>query len=452
MKTTLISNENNEAKFTMEFDAKEFDDAIEKAYQKNRNAYQIKGFRKGKAPRKLIESNYGSGIFYQDAIDSLFGEHYENTIDEFDLEVIDRPTVDFSEIAEHQPLTMTMTVALYPTDIEVKDYFGLEVDQTEIEFDDSEVDTQIENMRKRNARLEDVDRAAEMGDTVNLDFKGFMDGEQFDGGTAKDQNLKLGSNQFIPGFEEQLVGTTAGQDVDVKVTFPEDYGMEEFAGKDAHFECTVHAVKEEVLPELNDEFAQDVSEFDTVDELKEDLKKNIIDGKTKSAENEAKNNLVRLLVEKNEFDAPDSMVENEIDNMVREFDEQLRYSGMTFDQYMKMLNTDLNSFREQSRDAAIFRVKSRALLRAVAAKENIVATDDEVNEEIEKVAKQYQVTGDQLKGMMGKATMRLFTQDIAVQKAVDKMYEEAKVNMVEPKKPEEEKADAAETEKKDDAE
>jgi trigger factor len=453
MKTTLISNENNEAKLTLEFEAAEFDKAVDDAFKKERKNFSIPGFRKGKAPRQIIEAHYGEGIFFQDAIDQLFRDEYPKALDELDLEVIDSPKVDFSEIGHHKPLTMTMEVPLYPV-VEVKDYFGLDVDQDKVEVKDEEVDQQIENLRKRNARLVSVDRAAVEGDTVLLDFAGFIGDDQFDGGTAKDQELKLGSHMFISGFEEQLVGATADSKVDVNVTFPEDYSVEELAGKEAVFHCDIHEVKEEQLPELNDEFAQDVSEYDTVDELKENTRKDLEETRKKNAENDAKNSMVNQMMEKNPIDVPAVMIEDELDNMVREFEQQLSYQGMNMDMYLKYVHSDMANFRENMKPSAEHRVKSRVLLRSIAAQEGIEASEDEVNKELENVAKQYQMDVEDMKKMLNKSTLRLFGQDVVVQKTVDAMFEKANITEVEPKKPEEkaEEAKAEDSKAEDDAE
>ena len=300
-----------------------------------------------------------------------------------------------------------------------------------------------------------VDREAKEGDTVVLDFAGFIGDDQFDGGTAKNQELKLGSHMFIPGFEEQLVGAKADSKVDVNVSFPEDYQVEELAGKEAVFHCDIHEVKEEQLPELNDEFAQDVSEYDTLEELKAGTRKDMEESRTKSAENDAKNSMVNQMMEKNPIDVPAVMIEDEIDNMVREFEQQLSYQGMNMDMYLQYVHSDMANFRDNMKDSAEHRVKSRVLLRSIAAQENIEATEDEVNKELENVAKQYQMSAEDMKGMLNHSTLRLFSQDVVVQKTVDQMFEKANVTLVEPKKPEEEKAeDQAEdqAEKNSDAE
>ena len=256
MKATLISKENNRAKFTMDFTAEEFEAAVVKAYQDSKDKFNIDGFRKGKAPRSIIEKHFGEGVFFEDAINNLFQTAYPEALNELDLEVIDSPQADFSEIGKGKPLTVTIDVAVYPV-VEVKDYKGIEVEQVDPEVTEEDVDRDIEAMRKRNSRMVVADRPVENGDTVILDYAGFVGDEQFQGGTAENQELKIGSGMFIPGFEEQLIGVKAGESKDVVVTFPEEYQAKELAGKEATFKCTVHEVKFEELPELDDEFAKD---------------------------------------------------------------------------------------------------------------------------------------------------------------------------------------------------
>ncbi|MBF1155355.1 MAG: trigger factor, partial [[Eubacterium] sulci] len=274
MKATLISKENNRAKFTMDFTAEEFEAAVVKAYQDSKDKFNIDGFRKGKAPRSIIEKHFGEGVFFEDAINNLFQTAYPEALNELDLEVIDSPQADFSEIGKGKPLTVTIDVAVYPV-VEVKDYKGIEVEQVDPEVTEEDVDRDIEAMRKRNSRMVVADRPVENGDTVILDYAGFVGDEQFQGGTAENQELKIGSGMFIPGFEEQLIGVKAGESKDVVVTFPEEYQAKELAGKEAVFKCTVHEVKFEELPELDDEFAKDVSEFDTLAELRDDARARI---------------------------------------------------------------------------------------------------------------------------------------------------------------------------------
>lgn len=445
MNTTIISNENNEAKFTIEYTAEEFDKAVNAAYQKNKGRFQINGFRKGKAPRKIIESHYGEGIFFEDAINDLFGQGYPKAVDELDLEVIDQPEVDFSEVGHGKPLTMTMTVALYPT-VEVKDYNGLDIEQVQYTITDEDVDKEIENLQKRNARTVSVERPVQNGDTVVLDYAGFVGEDQFEGGTAENQELKIGSGMFIPGFEDQLVGAEKDAKVDVNVTFPENYQAKELAGKDATFHCTIHEIKEEQLPELNDEFAQDVSEFDTLDELKEDTKKNLQRSLDDQSVEDAKTKLIDALREKNEIEVPHAMVEDELNNMMNEFDQQLRYQGMSLDLYLQYTGGSMDDFRSQAKEDAEKRVASRIIIRSIADKEGIGVTEDELNEELQKVADQYKMSLEDFRKAIGKDAERMFRTDIQVRKTIDQLFENANVTKVDPPAPkaEEETADEAE--------
>ena len=444
MNTTIISNENNEAKFTIEYTAEEFDKAVNAAYQKNKGRFQINGFRKGKAPRKIIESHYGEGIFFEDAINDLFGQGYPKAVDELDLEVIDQPEVDFSEVGHGKPLTMTMTVALYPT-VEVKDYNGLDIEQVQYTITDEDVEKEIENLQKRNARTVSVERPVQNGDTVVLDYAGFVGEDQFEGGTAENQELKIGSGMFIPGFEDQLVGAEKDAKVDVNVTFPENYQAKELAGKDATFHCTIHEIKEEQLPELNDEFAQDVSEFDTLDELKEDTKKNLQRSLDDQSVEDAKTKLIDALREKNEIEVPHAMVEDELNNMMNEFDQQLRYQGMSLDLYLQYTGGSMDDFRSQAKEDAEKRVASRIIIRSIADKEGIGVTEDELNEELQKVADQYKMSLEDFRKAIGKDAERMFRTDIQVRKTIDQLFENANVTKVDPPAPkaEEETADEA---------
>ncbi len=274
MKSTLISKEKNVAKFTMEFTAEEFENAIIEVYKAQKNRFTIDGFRKGKAPRSIIEKKYGEGVFFEDAINNLFSLRYPLAIDELDLEVIDSPKAEFSQIKKGEGFTITITVECYP-EIEVKDYKGVEIEQVSAEVTDEDVENEIKSMARRNSRMITVDRPAKDGDMVLIDYEGWIGDEQFEGGTAERQPLKLGSGTFIPGFEEQLIGVSTGEDKDVTVTFPEDYHSKDLAGKEAVFKCKVHEIKEEELPEIDDDFVKDVSEFDTLDELRADTKEKL---------------------------------------------------------------------------------------------------------------------------------------------------------------------------------
>ena len=327
MKTTFISKENNQVKFTMDFTAEEFEAAVVKAYQASKNQFMIDGFRKGKAPRSIIEKHYGEGVFFEDAINNMFQENYPEAIRELQLEVIDSPAAEFSEIGKGKPLTITITVAVYPV-VDVKDYLGVEVEEVIQTVAAEDVDREIEMLQKRNARMVVAERPVEDGDTVILDYSGFVGEEQFEGGTAERQELKIGSGMFIPGFEEQLVGVNAGEDKDVTVTFPEEYHAPDLAGKEAVFHCHIHEIKVEELPELDDEFAKDVSEYDTLDELKKATEERLQTNADAMALNAAKDAVIEKVYEANKPEVPAVMVEDEIDRMAQELDHQL--SGTFF--------------------------------------------------------------------------------------------------------------------------
>ena len=339
MKATFISREKNDVKFTMEFTAEEFENAQIKVYQKAKDQFQIDGFRKGKAPRSIIEKHYGEGVFFEDAIDDLFREHYGKALGELELEVIDSPAAEFSKIAKGEGFTVTITVPCFPI-VEVKDYKGVEIDKIEQEVKDEDVENEIKALQKRNGRMILVERPAKEGDTLLLDYSGFVGDEQFEGGTAERQELKLGSGMFIPGFEEQLVGATPGEKKDVVVTFPEEYHAEDLAGKEAVFHCLVHEIKEEQLPELDDEFAKDVSEYDTLEELKKANRERLEAYAKAGSESQMKDAALGKVVEANEVEVPGAMIEDEMDRMCQELDQQLRYQGMSLQQYLQFTGKD----------------------------------------------------------------------------------------------------------------
>lgn len=445
MKSTLLSKENNQAKFTMDFTADEFEQAVIKAYQATKDQFRIDGFRKGKAPRSIIERYYGESVFFEDAINDLFKTNYPIAVKELDLEVVDMPKADFSEIGKGKPITVTLEVPLYPV-VDVKDYMGVEVDEREVDVTDDDVDVQIEMLQKRNSRLVVKDGAAENGDTVILDYAGFVGDEQFEGGTAENQELVLGSGQFIPGFEDQLVGAKAGDKVDVKVTFPEQYHSDELAGKDAVFHCTVHEVKFEELPELDDEFVKDVSEFDTMKELREDTFNRLKESKELMIQNETKDAIVEKVSEANKVDVPKSMIEDETDNILRELEQQMMYQGMNIDMYMSFLGKDMEGLRDEMRPEAEKRVNSRIVLRSIAAKEGMEVTDEDLQKELTRLAELYQMEKDQIESIFGGDNLDYFKKDIIITKVIDMLYDNAKIKKVkyEPKnetKTDEEKAE-----------
>lgn len=424
MKSTFISKENNEAKFKMEFTAEDFEDAIIKVYQKEKGKFEIDGFRKGKAPRGLIEKKYGEGVFFEDAINNLFSLNYPLAIDELEIDAIDYPKTEFSQVKKGEGFDITVTVTCYP-EFEVKDYKGVEIEKISSEVTDEDVDKEIESMATRNSRMVEVDRPAQDGDMVLIDYAGFVGDEQFEGGTAERQPLKLGSGTFIPGFEEQLIGASKDDEVEVKVTFPEEYHSEDLAGKDAVFKCKVHEIKEQEMPEIDDEFAKDVSEYDTLEELKAAKREELEKAAEVRAENQMKNNVIEKVFEANDIEVPDVMVQSEIDSMMNEFDQQLRGQGMDLNSYLKYMGQEQASFRESLKEDAFKKTKTRMIVSKIADQEDFEVTNEEVTEQLEQMAQQYGLEIEKLTEMIGAENVGVIRGDIKIRKAVDFMYDNA---------------------------
>ena len=425
MKTNFISREDNKVKFSMEFSAEEFENAQIEAYKKNKDQFTIDGFRKGKAPRTIIERHYGEGVFFEDALDELFRENYVKALDELDLEVIDSPAAEFTQLKKGEGFTATITVPVFP-EIEVKDYKGVEVEKKEGKVDEKDVDQDIENIRKRNARMVSVDRKAETGDTVYFDYAGFVGDEQFQGGTAEKQTLKLGSGMFIPGFEEELVGVKADEDRDVHVTFPEDYQAENLAGKDAVFHCHIHEVREEQLPDVDDDLAKDATEYETLEELKEATRKRLQEAAEKNAENQMKDEAAEKVMAANEFEIPAVMINDELDRSINDFAQQMAYSGLNLDMYFKYTNSNMEQLRDQIRPDAEKSVKLRIILQNIARLEGLQCTEEDLNSELEFMAKQYNTDPAEVRKMLGEDSIVYFKKDIQAKKAMDLIYSEAK--------------------------
>jgi trigger factor len=444
MKNTFISRENNDAKFTMEFTAEEFESAKAKVYQANKGKFQIDGFRKGKAPRSIIEKRYGEGVFAEDAINDLLSANYGAAVDELELEVVDSPRVEFSPIEKGKGFTATITVQVYP-EVEVKDYKGVEIEDRKQAITDADVDAELENLRHRNSRMISVeDRPVKDGDSIILDYKGFVGDEQFEGGTADGFNLVIGSGTFIPGFEEQLVGAEKEKEVDVKVTFPTEYHSEDLAGKEAVFKCVVHDIKEEELPDLDDEFVKDISELDTLDEFREFTAGRLQSERDAMTESIMKDDILDKINEANDFDVPDAMVETEVDNMLQEYDYQLRAQGMDISTYIQYMGRTVDEFREDMKISAFRRVKNRMMIRAIANQENITASDEEVEKQLNDMAEQNHIDVEKLKEYLGGENLKAVREDVRIQKAIDLLYENAKIV---PKKEDDKKAEKAEADK-----
>ena len=424
MKATFISREKNDVKFTMEFTAEEFEQAQINAYQAQKGKIEIQGFRKGKAPRSIIEKHFGEGIFFEDAIDELISANYPVALKELGLDVIDRPTADFSELKKGEGFTATITVAVTPI-VEVKNYKGIEIEKVVNEVSEEDVENDLKQQQNRNARIVTVERAAQDGDTVLLDYAGFVGENQFEGGTALEQELTLGSGMFIPGFEEQLVGVSAGEDKDVVVTFPEEYHAEDLAGKEAVFKCHLHAVKEKQLPELDDEFAKDVSEFDTLEELKAATRERLEKYAQAAAESQMKDIALGKVVEANEVDIPEVMVADEIDAMLNQMDQQLRGSGLNLNGYLEFMGKTISEFVDEVRPDAEKSVKTKLVMAGIVEAEKIEVSEEEVEEEIKVMAIQYQMTADKVKELLGEDMLQYLVKDLKTRKAIEMIYENA---------------------------
>ncbi len=424
MSSTVVKKEKNEVTLKIEVDHEQFEKAVQEAYQRTKHKFSISGFRKGKAPRKLIEAYYGEGVFYDEAINQICPVEYEKAIKDQNLEPVDRPTIDIEEIGKGKNFVFTATVTVKP-ELVLGQYKGIEAEKKEYNVKEEDVENEIEMLRDKNSRMVVVERPVQEGDYVLIDYKGFVGDEQFDGGTAEKQNLLIGSGRFIPGFEEQLVGAKAGDDVTVQVKFPEDYHVEKLAGQDAVFHVKINEVKEKQLPELDDEFAKDVSEHDTLEALKEDIRKKQEEAVKKKAEDEFKNEVLKKVIENAQVDIPEVMVENQIDNMLNDFDFQLRYQGMDLDTYLKFSGSKLEDLRNQMRDDAYDRVKMQLTLEAVAKAENIEASQEDIDAEIEKYAEEFNMELDKLKESLEQNNYEYIQKNIVVQKTVDFLVEHA---------------------------
>ena len=420
-KKELIEKNKYEIEFSVE--KKVFDAAVDKAYKKAVKNINVPGFRKGKAPKSVIEKMYGTGVFYEDAINDIIPTAYPEAIKEAELEVVGQPEFDIVSIDDNG-IVLKAIVFVKP-EVEIKDYLGIEVTKTIVPVTDEEIDREIQTVRERNARETEItDRAAEMDDTVVFDFDGYVDDKQFDGGKAENHRLKLGSGQFIPGFEEQIVGKNIGEAFDVNVKFPADYHAKELADKDAVFKCLIHSIVRDELPELDDEFAKDVSEFDTFDEYKASIKAKIEERHSRASDSEVETQLMAALREKLVADIPECMFEAEVENFVRDYDNNLRMQGLDLATYFKYTGMTLEKFREQMRPNSELQVKTRLALEKIAELEGIVASEEDVNEEYENIAKAYNVTAEQAKEAI---PADMIEKDMKVKKAVELVKEKAVV-------------------------
>ena len=419
--------EKNMAKLTIEVDAAQFEDAMKKAFNKNKNKFNIPGFRKGKAPRAMIEKMYGEGIFYEDAADEAINATCMQAMDESGLEIVSRPEVAVEQIGKDKPFIYTALVAVRP-EVILGEYKGIEVEKADASVTAEDVEAELKKVQEQNARLLNVeDRPVADGDKTVIDFEGFVDGKPFDGGKAEDYDLTIGSHSFIDTFEEQLIGRNIGEECEVNVTFPEEYHAPELAGKPATFKVTVKEIKVKELPALDDEFAGEVSEFETMDEYKKDIEAKILERKQKGAATENENRVVDKVAANASLEIPDKMVESQIDNMVQDTARRMQGQGLSMDMYMKYTGMTMDSMRDQMRPQALKRIQTRLVLEEVVKAENIQVPDERLDEEIAKMAAAYQMESDKLKEYMSDRDKEQMKEDLAVQEAVDFLVAEAKL-------------------------
>lgn len=425
MSVQVETLEKSMAKLTIEVSAEEFETALDKAYKKNKNKISLPGFRKGKAPRAMIEKMYGAGVFYEDAANDLIPGAYESAAKESELEIVAQPSIDVTQIEKGKPFIFTATVAVKP-EVTLGEYKGIEVEKKTAEVTDEELQAEIDKVRESNSRMITVDdRAVQDGDITTIDFEGFVDGEPFEGGKGEDYPLTIGSHSFIDNFEEQLIGKNIGEETEVNVTFPEQYQAEELQGKPAVFKVTIKEIKVKELPELDDDFAQDVSEFDTVDEYKEDLKKKLLENKEAALKREKEEDVVGKIIENATMEIPDPMVDTQVRQMVQEFSQRIQSQGLSLQQYMQFTGMTPESLTSELQPQALKRIQSRLVLEAVVAAENIETSDEDLEKELEKMAEMYQMEADKLKELVGEEEKKQIALDLAVQKAVELVVDAA---------------------------
>ena len=417
--------EKNMAKLTVEVPAEDVEKAIQGAYQKTKKSINIPGFRKGKAPRQLIEKMYGKEVFYSDAVDAMLPKAYSDAVEECGEEIVSYPKIDVVQIESGKPFIFTAEVAVKPA-VTLGEYKGIQVEKAPIEVTDEEIEAQVNKEREANSRTVTVeDRAVQKGDIATIDFEGFVDGVAFDGGKGENYDLEIGSNTFIPGFEDQLVGAEIGKELDVNVTFPEEYGAKELAGKEAVFKCKVNGIKVKELPEADDEFAQEVSEFDTLDEYKADIKAKLLKDKEDEAKRAKEDAVIGKIVENATMDIPDAMVEYQTQQMLDDFGRRMQSQGLSLEQYFQFTGMTEADYKEQMKPRALQNIQSRLVLEAVAEAEKLEATEEDLEKEYAKMAEQYKLDVDKVKEIFGEYQKEELKKDIIIQKAAELVTEAA---------------------------
>ena len=419
--------EKNMAKLTVEVSAEDFKAAIKKAFNKNKNRFSIPGFRKGKAPQAMIEKMYGEGVFYEDAADEAINASYAEAMKESGLEIVSRPEVTIEKIGKDEPFVYSALVAVKP-EVTLGQYKGVEVEKADASVSAEDVEAELKKVQEQNARLLTVeDRGVEDGDQTVIDFEGFVDGKGFEGGKAEDYPLTIGSHSFIDTFEKQLIGKKIGEECEVNVTFPTEYHAADLAGKPATFKVTVKEIKVKELPELNDEFASEVSEFDTLDEYKKDVEKKLAEKKEIEANSKNEDAVVAKVVENATMEIPDKMIDAQAENMVQDMARRMQSQGLSLDMYLKYTGMTVEQMKEQARPDAEKRIRTRLVLEAVAKAENIQISDEKVDEEVAKMAEAYKMEVEKLKSYMSESDVKQMKEDLAVQQAVDLLVAEAKL-------------------------
>ncbi|HZK37745.1 MAG TPA: trigger factor [Clostridia bacterium] len=427
MSSEIIKKEDTKITLKLVVESAKFEEAINKAYNKTKSKFNVQGFRKGKAPRKIIERLYGVEVFYEEAVDIVLPEVYGDALKEHDIEPVDYPKIDIEEINEGEDIIFTAIVEVMP-EFEVTEYKGIEVEKKEYNVQEEDIQKKLDDLLEQGARMIAVeDRPVKEEDMIIFDYKGMIDGVPFEGGSAEKWSLTVGSEQFIPGFEEQLVGKNIGEQAEVNVTFPEDYHSKDLAGKDAVFEVIIHEIKEKEMPQLDDEFAKDVSEFDTLDELKNNIKENLEKEAEDKSEQELRNKIIGLVSDKIDIEIPAAAIERQVDNMLMDFGYNLQYQGLNLEYYLQATGITEENMREQMRPDAAKTVKNELVLEKIGKQENIVATDEDIDEQIEKMANQYGQDLKEMKSGLGEQDLRSVKEGIIFKKTVDFLVENANI-------------------------
>ena len=442
MSVKVENLEHNMAKLTIDVPAADFEAAIQKVFLQQRSRIAVQGCRKGKVPRIIIEKMYGADIFYEDAANQLLPKAYDKALEEVDIDIVSMPKIDVDQMEKGKDFIFTAEVAVRP-EVELGKYVGVTVTKIDTAVADEEIDEEIEAEREKNSRLVTADREVKKGDTAVIDFEGFIDGVAFEGGKGENQNLEIGSGTFIDNFEDQLIGKKAGDDVDVNVTFPEGYQAEELAGKPALFKVKIHEVKEKILPELDDEFAQDVSEFDTFEEYKASIKEMLEKRKEDSARATQEEEAIAKIVDKSKMDIPEAMVESQVQRMINDFSQRIGMQGLSMDMYMDYSGADMDSLKEQMRPEAETNIKNSLVLGQIVKEENIEVTDEELGAEKEKLAKLYNMTVENFEKMLRPNDLENIEEDLKIRKAIDFVMDNSKKRAQPKKKSKDEEAEEA---------